>query len=93
MRPKLYLVLLAPLLYRHQLRHLPSNMAPVRERDYTTDNPRAWGIPEGLQKSWYLRGTRSSELPNVPHVDRPVSSTGVDLASIWRPTGLRMKFI
>jgi len=71
------------------VRHLPSNMTPVRKRNYTAHDSRAGGIPEGLEKTWNLRGTSPSELPYVPHVDSTVSSSGVDLAPVWGPTCLR----
>lgn len=71
------------------LRHLPSDMSPIRECDHATDKAGAGGIPERLHETWYLRGTRSSELPNVPHVDGTIPSSRVDLASVWGPASLR----
>ena len=71
------------------VRHSPSDMTPVWKSNNTAHVLRAGGIPERLQKTWYLRGTRPSELPDVPHVDSTVSSSGVDLAPIWGPACLR----
>jgi hypothetical protein len=31
-----------------QIRHLPSYVTPIGKRNDTTDNPGAWGIPQGL---------------------------------------------
>jgi len=88
--PSVYLVLsLRHFLHRHQVRHLPSNMTPIWKCDYAADDSRTGGIPERLQEAWYLRGTRSSDLPYIPHVDSAISSSGVDLAPIWGPASLR----
>jgi hypothetical protein len=73
--------------------HLPSNVTAIRKCDHTTDDTRAWGILERLHQTWYLRGTGSSELSNIPHVDRAIPSSSVDLASVWGPAGLRKQHL
>jgi hypothetical protein len=39
------------------LRHLPSDVTSIRERNHTADNAGTEGILQRLHQTWYLRGT------------------------------------